>query len=290
MAVMRAVYKSFRSARAGRSRQGLCALAASAAATLTVATAPAAAESSGASIEGIWAFNGGRVAIVADSAGGYRGVVVAPTRFDQCEHEVGEQMWTAIKEDGDDSFAGQHQWFSGDGTCTPLKKTGKTAWRLMSDGDGVFLRVCFSSPESGLQPLIAGGGEASDASFGCVDSDLISRDVKGATTLYLRLPRLHHCISRPRLRIRINDWPNDPIQELAGSLRSGTTERHARVAAASGGGYFATIDLRGLPTTPFRVQVGVATVLGNQLTAKRRYRRCGPMARSRQLRATNPRR
>src|SRR6202007_3412327 len=49
-------------------------------------------------IEGVWSFNGGRVAIQAQAGGTFSGTVVAPTKFAQCPHPIGEQMWTDISQ------------------------------------------------------------------------------------------------------------------------------------------------------------------------------------------------
>src|SRR5262245_43488001 len=84
-------------------------------AALAAAALGAGAGSAGASapIEGIWSFTGGRVGIQGQGHGTFVGTVVAPTRFADCTHEVGERMWTGITAESDGSYWGQHQWYYG---------------------------------------------------------------------------------------------------------------------------------------------------------------------------------
>src|SRR5579871_5845591 len=75
--------------------------------SLLSAAAPAAATSE---IEGVWSFNGGEVAIHPVASGKFTGIVVTPTKFSECEHKTGEEMWTGISLQPDGSFWGFHQW------------------------------------------------------------------------------------------------------------------------------------------------------------------------------------
>jgi hypothetical protein len=61
-------------------------------------------------IEGVWSFNGGRVAIQAQPDGAFIGTVVAATTFTVCPHPAGEQIWTALRLHADGSYRGLHQW------------------------------------------------------------------------------------------------------------------------------------------------------------------------------------
>ena len=83
----------------GRARVLLGAIAATA---LLVAAAPPIAGAAS-SIEGIWSFNGGKVAIQSQVGGTFVGTVVAPTKFAQCPHPIGEPMWTSLRPQADGS-------------------------------------------------------------------------------------------------------------------------------------------------------------------------------------------
>jgi len=67
-------------------------------------------------VEGVWSFNGGKVAVQAE-AGVLTGIVVAPTKFSQCTHPVGERMWTGMRRRPDGSYWGFHQWFFATEEC-----------------------------------------------------------------------------------------------------------------------------------------------------------------------------
>lgn len=246
------------------------------AAGTSATTTPADAATDAGAIEGVWSFNGGRIAVQQEPKGFYIGTVVSPTKFDECEHEVGERMWFDVEERSDGSFWGQHQWFSGDGKCRRLDTPGYTAWRVLRTAGGArYLRVCFSHPETPTQPLIPAAGEPLDATFGCADSALISGDTVTEFGQYLRLPANGKCIGRQKLRIRIHDVPNDPVAKLDVTLKKRQLERRAKIIHPEGK-TFAVLRLKGLPPGRFRVRVEIDTVLGNHLSGRRTYVRCGP--------------
>ncbi len=264
-------------ARASRlSRVARC-LGAIAAIALTAGASSAAAESSAAhSIEGVWFFNGGRVAIQLGPDGTFVGTVVSPTRFDECDHEVGERMWTGIAAQADGSYWGLHQWFSGDGKCARQPIRGRTAWRVLRTQVGArYLRVCLSEPGTEGQPVIEPDGEALDTNYGCADSALISSETAGHLSQYARLPRAKGCLpAKAKLRVRISNWANDPLTRILVTLRQGDIRRRAKIRH-SGERTFAVLSLKGLLAGRFMVRVELDTVLGNHLSGKRTYVRCG---------------
>ena len=243
---------------------------------LAVAVASATADDSASPLEGVWSFNGGQVGIQQTSNGHFDGTVLAATKFDQCVHPVGEKMWTDIAPQADGSFWGEHHWFSADGTCTPVPIPGKTAWRILTSASGeTYLRVCLSTPESKVQPMIAADGTAVDANYGCFDSALVSALPQGSVEQYVKPRALRHkgCLAGRRLRIRIDNWAADPIAQVSVGLKSHRIKRRARIVT-KGEKVFAVLDIRGLPAGVFRVKLKLSTVLGNKITAKKTYRKC----------------
>ena len=83
-------------------------LAVTAASLLAIGVGSASASSD---IEGVWAFNGGQIAIQPLSNGTFVGTVVSETAFAECPHPVGQQIWTAITKQSDGSYWGLHQWY-----------------------------------------------------------------------------------------------------------------------------------------------------------------------------------
>jgi hypothetical protein len=75
---------------------------------LTVGVATAAATSN---IEGVWSFNGGKIAIQPEGNGKFEGVVVAPTKFATCIHPEGQKIWKEITLQPNGSYWGLHQWY-----------------------------------------------------------------------------------------------------------------------------------------------------------------------------------
>lgn len=239
-----------------------------------MAAAPAAARAD-APIEGIWSFGGGQVAIQSLPSGEYRGTVVAPTTFARCVHEVGESLWTAITPLADGSYAGLHQWFFDDAACTPNPTPGLTAFRVLAGADGSrFLRVCLTEPGVDQQPAIAAGGEASGASYGCVDSERIAALPSDSLDSSIDAPGGSHCLLRDRLRIRIREPRYDPLKRVRVTLVSSGIRRKVKVRRR-GSSYVALLDLTRLPeAVPFTVRIRLTTVLGRHLVGKRTYSRC----------------
>jgi hypothetical protein len=249
-------------------------LALIAAIVLAVGAAPARASSA---IEGVWSFNGGKVAIRAQPNGTFAGTVVAPTRFSECFHPVGERMWTEIRQQPDGSYWGLHQWyFANSVECVPNPEPGLTAWRVVTGADGSkALEVCFSSPGSQSQPKIPTGGQPSGSTFGCSTSARISAapTLKAAdASKYILLPG-GGCLTRSKLRIRVLEPKNNPLRKVSATLRSGRVHRRARIKRRSGS-FLATLNLRGLSARPFTVSIRLTTVLGDHLSRTRKYRRC----------------
>jgi hypothetical protein len=239
---------------------------------LLAGTATAHAETPGV-IGGVWSFNGGRVAIQRQADGSWTGTVVAPTRFAECSHPVGEVMWTGMRATTSGAWVGLHQWFFVGAACVPNPQLGLTAWRLLeAKGGAHFLRACFSEPGDG-QPEISSTGVATGASFGCVDSALLapSPATSGAAgfELAVTLPSARSCVSRRVFRIHLRDPKNDPLREAVVTLRG----RRLRVLR-HGNRFASTVDLRGLPPGTFTVRIRLTTVLGHTLSGSRRFHTC----------------
>ncbi len=218
-----------------------------------------------------------------DGSGAEFELVVEPKIESALEREarrqaVGmEQIWTGIEPQGDGSYWGLHQWYFATEECVSNPTLGLTAWRVLHTASGSrFLRVCFSEPGSGSQPTIAPDGTAAHATFGCVDSALISPlpvvkpDQFGEQ---VTLPSNKTCFGRSQMRIRVRDPKNDPIKTVLVTLHSGKVTRRAKLkrhhAAVT-----ATLSLKGLSAGTFTVTVKVVTVLGNHLAGKRKYHSC----------------
>jgi hypothetical protein len=230
-------------------------------------------------IEGVWSFNGGKVAVEANPDGSFRGVIVAPTKFSQCFHPVGEEVWTDIRQQPDGSFWGLHQWYFETSECVANPERGLTAFGVVTAGDGSrSLEVCFSEPGSKSQPKIPPSGSPSGATYGCSNSARISPlpSVQQADApKYILLPGNGLCLSRPRLKVRLRDPAGDPIVKAKVRLRSGKIRRRAKLVHKTNG-IVATLNLRGLKKPKFTVSVDVTTALGHHLKRKRTYRLCGP--------------
>jgi hypothetical protein len=214
--------------------------------------------------------------------------VVAPTTFADCTHEAGERMWTEIARRPDGSYWGLHRWFFSmtGGKCVHNPTPGPTAWRLLPAKGGTrFLRVCFSEPGSGAQPLVAPGGAASDVTYGCFDSALIAplpRPVPGTYVPPLPPPppAKGGCRTRSKLRIRVRSPRNDPVKELAVTLKGGKIRRRGKVRWRGRHHLIATLVISDLPPTRrFTIRVRVKTTLGRRITRKRTYGRCAPKRR-----------
>jgi hypothetical protein len=237
-------------------------------AALAVAAASAAADSP---LEGVWSFNGGRVAIQAEADGTLTGTVIAPTKFAECQHEIGERMWTDITARPDGSYVGYHQWFYDGSGCIPNPTRGPTAWRVLPAGTGRFLRVCLSEPD-GPTPTIAADGESSDATFGCVDSAPVSPLPVAKTSEFIAGPQA--CVgSDKRLRLRIRNPQSNPLAKVSVAVKGGGIRKTFRLKPRPKS-FVAVLDLTPITAPTVRATVRLTTVLGAHLRHRRVYRRC----------------
>lgn len=237
------------------------------------AAAPAQAD---APIEGVWTFNGGKVAVTKAPGGGFVGTVVSATKFADCAHPVNEQMWTNIAPQGDGSYWGLHQWFFEPPACVRNPTPGLTAWRVLQEGKSSYLLVCFSNPGDGQQPTITPSGLVQNATYGCAKSALVASVPNLKPTDFSRFvnwPGSKSCLTGKKLRIRIGDPKNDPIASLSVVLKSGKLVRGAAIKRRPYG-RLALLSIASLPKPRFMVKVKLTTVLGQSLSKKRHYRLC----------------
>jgi hypothetical protein len=231
-------------------------------------------------IEGVWSFNGGKVAVEANADGSFRGVIVAPTKFSQCFHPVGEEVWSEIRSQSDGSYWGLHQWYFETDECVANPERGLTAFRVITAEDGSkSLEVCFSEPGSKSQPKIPPSGSPTGATYGCSGSARISTlpSVEPADApKYILLPGNGLCLTRPKLKVRLRNPSGDPIVQAKVRLRSGKIRRRAKLVQKKNG-IVAILNLRGLAKPKFTVSVNATTALGHHLKRKRAYRLCGPV-------------
>ena len=208
-------------------------------------------------IEGVWSFNGGRIAIQQGAQPGlFAGTVVI----------LGEEIWTQMTKQPDGSYWGLHQWFFETSECVRNPALGQTAWRVLQSAGGRYLRACFSEPGSSLQPTISPDGVVENATFGCVDSALVSAVPDFSSThlsRYVSLPAGKGCLGRRKLRIHIHDPENDPIETVVVTLSGGGVSRKAKVKREKNGAV-AVANLGGFPSSVVTVRVQLTTVLGDR--------------------------
>jgi hypothetical protein len=233
-------------------------------------------------IEGIWSFNGGQIAVQRLPHGTYGGTVVAETKFAQCVHPLGQQIWTGITEKPDGSYWGLHQWYSAN--CVEDPVPGPTAWRVLEQPNhSRYMRVCFSHPGTS-QPTIAANGApkspseyaAHNVTFGCYSSALIAplprspkEAGKNGKKEHLTLPRAKRCLGGKYFRIRLRDPKYDPFKTVTITLGG-----HKIVTSRKGNYVLATINLKRIPTSTFKIKVHATTILGNHLSGSRTYHTC----------------
>jgi hypothetical protein len=239
---------------------------------LTVGVATATATSS---IEGIWSFNGGQIAVESAGNGKFKGVVVQPTKFATCTHPDGQEIWKEITPQADGSYWGFHQWYKSDeetGTCVENPVLGPTAWRVISEPNGSsYLRVCLSSPGTS-QPSIPPGSPGINATYGCTKSALtapLGSSAVGSFKEVVSLPSAKMCVSARRFDIHIHDSNYDPFKSVVVTLRS-----HKLKIVHRGNTYIATINLKGLPLGAFTVKIKATTFRGNHVSGSRTYHTC----------------
>jgi hypothetical protein len=239
---------------------------------LTVGVATAAATSS---IEGIWSFTGGQIAIESNGNGTFKGTVVQPTRFATCTHEVGQEIWQDITPQPDGSYWGLHQWFKSDestGACVVNPVPGPTAWRVLEEPDGAHkLLVCLSYPGS-KQPTIPPGTSGVGATFGCRESLMtapLANSAVGSFKEVVSLPSAKKCVSARKFAIHIHDPKYDPFETVVVRLRG-----HKLKVEHRGSTYTATVSLEGLPPGAFTLKVEAVTFRGHHLSGSRTYHTC----------------
>jgi hypothetical protein len=232
-----------------------------------------ASASAQASIEGLWSFNGGKVQIHPGPEGTLVGTVVEPTKFAQCTHDVGEEMWTGMRLQPDGSYWGLHQWFYETAECLRNPTPGPTAWRVLQDSTGAsYLLVCFSYPGT-TQPTISPTGVTANVTYSpCVKSAEVAP--AGGVESFANsvgLPGNQKCYSRRDFRIHLHQPKYDPFEKVLVTLG-----RHRLSVIRHGNTFRATIDLKGLPRGTFTVRIHIITVLGHHFSGSRTYHTCIP--------------
>lgn len=228
-------------------------------------------------IEGVWSFNGGKVAIHSGPEGTLVGTVVEPTKFAQCIHTVGEEMWTDMRLQTDGSYWGLHQWFYETAACQKNTNLGPTAWRVLQDSTGAsYLLVCFSYPGT-TQPMISPSGVTANATYGpCVKSAEVAP--AGGVESFANsvgLPSNQKCYSRRDFRIHLHEPTYDPFKKVLVTIG-----KHRLSVLRHGNTFAATVDLKGLPRGAFTVRIHITTVLGHRFSGSRTYHTCVPKLKS----------
>jgi hypothetical protein len=262
-----------------RRRRSLLSATAATIILLTVGVATAAATNS---IEGVWSFTGGQVAIQSAGNGKYVGIVVQPTTFaEDCTHPPGQEIWTDMTEQPDGEFTGFHQWYKYIGATKECLANealrGPTAWRVFKEANGSkYLLVCLSRPGTG-QPSIPpsvplGSIKGVGATYKCEKSLLtapLASSAVGSFKEVVSLPSNKKCVSARQFAIHIRDTKYDPFKSVVVTLRG-----HKLKVVHRGGTYIATVVLKGLPPGAFTVKVKAITVRGNKLSGSRTYHTC----------------
>jgi hypothetical protein len=228
------------------------------------------ASASGASsIEGVWSFGGGEIAVAPATSNTFVGTVVVATTFAECVHPVGQPIWTGMTLQPDGSYWGSHQWYL-EKTCELNETPGPTAWRVKEGPDGSkYLRVCLSRPGS-TQPTIPASGPEADVTYECLDSALTSSlPASGVAGERLSLPSSKQCVSARLFKIHLLEPKYDPFRKVLVTIRG-----HRIVTVRRGDYVVATIDLRGLPAGAVTVKIRATTVLGHHLSGSRTYHTC----------------
>jgi hypothetical protein len=261
---------------------------------VSVASAGASSNSSS-SIEGIWAFRGGQIAIHPTAGGTFTGTVVVATTFAECVHPVEQSIWTGMTLQPDGSYWGFHQWYSGSSNCKLNPTLGPTAWRVLEGtGGSHYLRVCLSYPGT-TQPRIAASGApnspseyaASHVNYGCFDSALTAplpspgsgssgtssgkagSGVAGSKETLTFSPSNKQCLSLRLFKIHLLEPQYDPFKTVSITIKG------RKIASVHRGDYVvAAINLEGLPKGAFTIEIKAVTVLGNHLSDSRTYHTC----------------
>lgn len=246
-------------------KRGILLLAALSTLLLTASVTSAAASST---IEGVWAFNGGEIAVQPAGNGTFNGTVVSETKFAECTHPVGQVIWTDMAPQSNGSYWGFHQWYYEHASCALNPTLGPTAWRVVEGGGQRYLRVCLSSPGTS-QPTIAADGSNTTTTYGCVNS--APATVETASFKLVSLPSAKECLSLRHFQIHIRDPRNDAFKTVTITLKD------RKIASTRRGKYIvATIDLKGLPKGAFTIRINATTVLGQHINGRRTYHTCVP--------------
>jgi hypothetical protein len=240
---------------------------------LTVGVATAMATSS---IEGVWSFTGGQIAIQPEGNGKFVGIVEQPTKFAACTHPPGQEIWTDITEQPDGEFTGFHKWFKSDestGECVVNPAPGPTAWRVFKEANGTsYLLVCLSTPGTGQPSIPPGKNEGVGATYGCIKSLLtapLASSAVGSFKEVVSLPGAKKCVSGRRFAIHIRDTKYDPFKTVVVTLRG-----HKLKVVHRGSTYIATVNLVGLPPGAFTIKINATTFRGNRVSGRRTYHTC----------------
>jgi hypothetical protein len=235
------------------------------------------------SIEGVWSFSGGAVAIQPLSDGTFQGTVVSPTTFASCPHPEGQVMWTNMKPQTDGSFWGLHQWYRGP-SCEEVPTLGHTAWRVLTGSSNArILRVCFDNPGGEVQPTIAPDGSFANVSYGCTDSNPLAAlpqtegpgnsgsSSTGVITFRqtVVLPTPKACISQTSLKISLKDPKYDPLTEVVVKIKGKKVADVKGVKRLKKG-----ITLKKLPSGSYKISVTATTALKQHLTGSQSYKSC----------------
>lgn len=244
---------------------------------LALAVASASASSS---IEGVWAFESGQIAIESQN-GKLEGVVVQETKFKECVHQVAQHIWTELTPQPDGSYWGKHQWyFEG---CEINTELGRAAFRTLEASDGSkYLLVCLSYPgASEPQPTIAANGTSEHATYGCIKSTLTSplpttspttKNTSGEVER-LSLPSAKKCLSARLFKIHLAEPKYDPFKTVFVTVKGKTVK-----TARQGNYVVATINLKHFKKGRFTVAIHATTVLGHHLSSTRAYHTCAKKA------------
>ena len=242
------------------------------AATLAFGGGAAAAASN--TIEGVWSFENGTVAISPLPDGTFQGVVETETQFGKCPHPVGQVMWTNIKQQPDGSFWGYHQWYEkseATGECTEDANLGPTAWRVLDNSAGAhYLEVCFSHPGTS-QPKIAPDGTATEDTYGCVNSNLIAPlPTPPVSANTITLPPSTQCTLQKSLTIKLRDPKYDRLVEVAVKIDGKKVADVKGIKRLERG-----VKLTKLPTSgTYTVSVVATTILKQRLSGSSTYESC----------------
>jgi hypothetical protein len=252
----------------------------------------AASAGAASSIEGIWSFGGGQIAIQPLSDGTFVGTVVAETKFAECTHPVGQQVWTGMTLQPDGSYFGSHLWYESKpgSPCIENTERGRTAWRVIEANGSRFLRVCFSTPESGApQPTIAPDGAPNGPSeyaehhvtYGCVNSSptaplpIIEPNNPGGSSpggsfsKAVILPATTLCVKLNSLKIKLQDPKFDPLKEVVIRIKGKKVASVHSIKQLKKG-----IQLKGLPNGTYTLKIVATTVLDQKLSGSRTYHSC----------------